>query len=288
MTLLVFGQSGQLAQELQNQRPVISLGRDLAELSDPQACAATIAQHAPSAVINAAAYTGVDAAEADEARATRINGDAPAAMARACAQLRIPFVHLSTDYVFSGTGDRPWTPNDPTLPQNAYGRSKRAGEQGVTNAGGSYAVIRTSWVFSSHGSNFVKTMLRLAQTRDDLGIVSDQIGGPTPARDLAAACMRIADQLKDQPSQSGIYHFSGAPDTSWLEFAKEIFDQAGLKTSVRPVKTKDYATPAQRPLNSRLDCSATESVFGITRPDWRASLRTVLIELGAVSSEREN
>ena len=191
--ILVFGKTGQVANELQRLSGVTALGREDVDLSDPAACAVAIREHAPKAVINAAAYTAVDRAEEEEHLATVINGDAPTAMAKACAELGIPLVHISTDYVFNGTGNTPYRPDDATEPQNAYGRSKLAGEIGIRNSRAVYAILRTSWVVSAHGTNFVKTMLRLSETRDALNVVSDQIGGPTPARDIAAACLQIAN-----------------------------------------------------------------------------------------------
>ena len=281
--ILVFGNTGQVAMELQRLGDVVALGRDQVDLADPAACVDAIRTHAPSAVINAAAYTAVDRAEEEEAMATVINGDAPTAMARACVELGIPLIHISTDYVFAGTGDAPWGPNDPTAPQNAYGRSKLAGEIGIRNSGAVHAILRTSWVVSAHGANFVKTMLRLSETRDALTVVADQIGGPTPARDIAVACLRIAQQLITDPSKSGTYHYSGAPDVSWADFATEIFEQAGRAVSVAPIPTTGYPTPAKRPLNSRMDCRATQQAFGIPRPDWREGLNTILKELEVIS-----
>ena len=277
--ILVFGQSGQVATELQRLQPdVLCLGRAQADLSDPDACAAAIRAHAPRVVINAAAYTAVDRAEEEEALATTINGDAPAAMARACAALGIPLVHISTDYVFDGSGDTPFAPDHPTAPLGAYGRSKLKGEQGVRAAGGTYAILRTSWVFSAHGNNFVKTMLRLGAERDSLTVVADQIGGPTPARDIAQACLTIAQHLQTAPEASGSYHFSGAPDTSWAGFARAIMAQAGLDCEIADIPTSAYPTPARRPLNSRMDCSSL-SVFGLDRPSWRTGLEDVLRDL---------
>ncbi len=281
MTLLVFGATGQLARELARLLPAAGfLSRAEADLSRPEACAAAIAARAPGAVINAAAYTAVDRAEAEEALATRINAEAPAAMARECARRGIPLVQVSTDYVFDGSGTRPRAPGDTTAPLNAYGRSKLAGEEGVRAAGGAHAILRTAWVFSAHGANFVKTMLRLAEEREHLRIVADQTGGPTPAAALAAACVDIAEQLTRDPGKSGTYHLSGAPEVSWAAFAREIFRLSGRRVTVEDIPTAGYPTPAARPLNARLDCSATEAVFGIARPDWRAGLAAVLRELG--------
>ena len=278
--VLVFGRTGQVATELRTLADIVALGRAEVDLSDPTACAAAIHAHRPRAVINAAAYTAVDRAEDEEALANVINGDAPAAMAQACATLNIPLVHISTDYVFAGTGKRDWAPDDNTAPQNAYGRSKLAGEQGIRAAGGNHAILRTSWVFSAHGGNFVRTMLRLSESHDELSVVDDQIGGPTPARAIAAACLSIAQQLCDDPDKAGTYHFSGAPDVIWCAFAREIFAQTGRPMRVSPIATRDYPTPAARPLNSWLNCQTTEQVFGIPRPDWRIGLAETVRELG--------
>jgi dTDP-4-dehydrorhamnose reductase len=281
--ILVFGKTGQVATELQRFSGVMALGRDDVDLSDPAACAAAIRENAPMAVVNVAAYTVVDRAEDEETLATVINGDSPTAMAKACASLGIPLVHISSDYVFSGTGNMPYRPEDVTEPQNAYGRSKLAGETGIRDSGAVYAILRTSWVVSAHGANFVKTMLRLSETRDALNVVSDQIGGPTPAREIAAACLQIAKQLIQDITKSGTYHFSGAPDVSWAEFASEIFAQAGRTVTVTPISTVEYPTPAKRPLNSRMDCCSTEQVFCIKRPNWQDGLKEILIDLEVTS-----
>ena len=282
MNFLVFGANGQVATELARRCPeAIFLARADADLSDPAACAAAIHAHAPDAVINAAAYTAVDQAETDEALAALINGMAPTAMARTCAEMNIPFVHISTDYVFDGSGDVPWPVDAPTGPLGAYGRTKLQGEDGVRSAGGTHAILRTSWVVSAHGANFVKTMLRLGAERDALTIVADQVGGPTAAGDIAEACLEIARQLGQDPSKSGTYHFSGAPDVSWAGFAREIFAQAGITCTVTDIPGSEFPTPAKRPENSRLDCTSTLTSFGIERPDWRASLTHILKDLEA-------
>jgi len=280
MSILVFGKTGQVAQELAAFDDVICLDRAAADLSDPAACAAAIRAQRPAAVINAAAYTAVDKAEDDEALATIINADAPAAMARACADLGIPFVAISTDYVFDGSGTAPWQPSDSTGPLGAYGRSKLAGEDAVRAAGGAFAILRTSWVVSAHGNNFVKTMLRLGAERNQLSIVADQIGAPTMARDIAAACMAMAQQVMADPAKAGTYHFCSAPQTSWADFAREIFAQAGITCAVTGIPSADYPTPAARPLNSRMDCALLETVFDIPQPDWRMGLGDILKDLG--------
>jgi dTDP-4-dehydrorhamnose reductase len=281
MRLLVFGRTGQVATELARLTPqAIFLGRDAADLSDPPTCAAAIAAHRPDAVINAAAWTAVDKAEAEEPSARVVNADAVAAMARACAEAGMPLVHISTDYVFDGSGTAPFAPDAATAPLGAYGRTKLAGEQAVQASNATHAILRTSWVFSAHGANFVKTMLRLSDTRDRLTVVADQTGGPTPAAAIAQACVTIATRLAADPAKSGTYHFSGAPDVTWADFAREIFAQSGRTTQVQDIPTSAFPTPARRPANSRLDCSTTETTFGIARPDWRAGLSDVLKELG--------
>jgi len=273
--ILVFGQTGQVACELQRQTPVTALGRAQADLSDPAACAAAIHAHAPRAVINAAAYTAVDRAEQEEDLARIVNADAPGAMAAACAARGIPFCHVSTDYVFDGPGTRPWRETDPVSPRNAYGRTKLAGEAQVQAAGGRWAILRTSWVFSAHGENFVKTMLRLARTRDRLTVVGDQIGGPTPAADIAAALLAMTRAMEaGQPG--GLYHYGAQPWVSWADFARAVLTPA---TTVEDIPTESWPTPAVRPRNSRLDSVKIRTDFGITAPDWTAGLQELLKEL---------
>lgn len=275
--ILVFGRTGQVGSYLAAMPGVVALARTQADLSDPDACAAAIRAHAPAAVINAAAWTAVDAAEDDAQGAHLANAAAPGAMAQACARLGVPFVHVSTDYVFDGSGTQPWRPGDAPGPLNVYGRSKLAGERAVAAAGGVQAVLRTSWVVSPRGRNFLTTMLRLGAERDSLGVVADQIGGPTPAADLAAACHRVAQLLIDRPDLSGTYHYAGHPDTSWAGFARAIMEAAGLTCAITDIATADWPTPAARPLNSRLDCT-TLAALGLARPDWRAGLRAALAE----------
>lgn len=281
MRVLVFGQTGQVAQELARRCPqgmtARFLGRAEADLSNPEACAAAIADC--DAVINAAAWTAVDKAETEEAAATVINGAAPAAMARACAAQSLPFLHISTDYVFDGAGDQPFVTTHPVAPLGAYGRSKLAGERGVQAAGGNTLILRTSWVVSSHGVNFVKTMLRLGAERESLNVVADQIGGPTPAAAIADALYAALRRMA-QGGQGGVHHFSGAPDVSWAEFARAIMAQAALPCRIADIPSSAYPTPAARPKNSRLDCSAFTEAFGVARPDWRAGLNEILKELG--------
>lgn len=278
--ILVFGKTGQVARDLAELAPEARfLDRSEADLTDASACADLIETLTPGAVINAAAYTAVDRAEEDVETARAVNAEAPGAMARAAAVCGIPFVQISTDYVFGGGGEGAFSPGDWTGPLNVYGQTKLAGEDAVRAAGGPHAILRTSWVFSAHGENFVKTMLRLSDTRDALSVVEDQFGGPTPARAVAEACLTIAERLRTAPDLSGTYHFSGAPDVSRKAFAEAIFDSAGRGVAVSGVPSSDYPTPARRPLNARLDCSTTTEVFGIERPDWRAALDGVTAKI---------
>ena len=277
--ILVFGKTGQVAQELKTHKDVVALGRDEADLSIPTLCAEALRRYKPRAVINSAAYTAVDKAESEENLADVINGDAPGAMASACADLDIPLVHISTDYVFDGSGTKPWSVADTPNPKNAYGRSKLKGEKAIKASGCVHAILRTSWVVSAHRNNFVKTMQRLSQTRDQITIVDDQIGGPTCARDIAQTCVSIAEQLIQDPSASGIYHYSGQPNVSWYQFANAILEQMDCKTIASPIPTVEYPTPAIRPLNSRLDCEVTHETFGIARSSWRDGLKEILKDL---------
>lgn len=277
MRLVIFGQTGQVARELARRVPEARfLSRAEADLADPAACAAAI--HDCDAVINAAAWTAVDKAETEEEAATVVNGAAPTAMAQRCAALGVPFLHVSTDYVFDGKGSAALRPDHPTTPLNAYGRSKLAGEEGIRAAGGPHLILRTSWVVSSHGANFVKTMLRLGRERESLNVVADQIGGPTPAADIAAALL-IAARAMVGGAKGGTHHFAGAPDVSWADFARAIMERANLSCEIHDIPTSAYPTPAQRPQNSRLDCSGLMAAFGIPRPDWQAGLDLILKEL---------
>lgn len=284
MSILVFGQTGQVATALRKlASDAVFLGRAQADFTDPEACAALVAQHRPQAVINAVAYTAVDDAEDNEDLATTINAVCPGAIASACAQANIPFVHISTDYVFDGTGMVAFGPDHDTAPLGAYGRSKLEGEMRVQAADGVHVILRTSWVVSATGKNFVKTMLHLGATRDTLTIVADQVGGPTCATDIAAACLEIVGQLAIAPEKSGIYHFSGAPDVSWADFARAIFEQAGMVVDVIDITSAQYPTKASRPMNSRMDNRTTQTAFGIARPDWQVGLREIVKELKPVS-----
>lgn len=279
--LLVLGKSGQLAQALVRLAPDAAVwGRAEADLSDPQAAARRIRALRPQAIINASAYTAVDRAETEIEAATVLNATAPGVLARTAADLGVPFLQVSTDYVFDGSGNAPRAEDAPTAPLGIYGQTKLEGEGLVAAAGGQWAVMRTSWVFSADGANFVKSMLRLGSERDRINVVADQIGGPTEAGRIASALLEMARQMQADRSKGGLYHFAGAPDVSWAEFARAILGRAGLACTVGDISTRDYPTPARRPANSRLDCSRIARDFGIARPDWRADLDQVLKQLG--------
>ena len=286
--LLVFGRSGQVARELadlgeRTGRAMVFAGRETLDLAEHDQIEGLIARVGPGAVINAAAYTAVDKAESDVDAAYALNRDAPAAMARACATRGLPFVHFSTDYVFDGVLDRPYVETDPTGPTGVYGSSKLAGERAVTAGGGAAITLRTSWVYGAHGANFVKTMLRLARERDEVGVVADQIGRPTWARDCARVAVLAVDALIRDPALSGLYHLSGRDDASWADLAAATFAESarrgGPTARVRPIATTDYPTPAKRPANSRLDCGKIESALPWRCPSWRESLAACMNEM---------
>lgn len=285
MKALVFGKDGQVARELARRCPedvtIRFLDREAADLANPEACARQITQaENVDIVINAAAWTAVDKAESEEETALVVNGIAPGAMAKACAVKEVPFLHISTDYVFDGSGNRPFGPDSSTAPLGAYGRSKLAGEEAIRTSGARYLILRTSWVVSSHGANFVKTMVRLGAERESLRVVADQIGGPTPAGGIADALF-IAARAMAGGHAGGIYHFSGAPDVSWADFARAIMEASGSQCSIEDIATSEYPTQAKRPANSRLDCSTFKTDFDVERPDWRAAIINILEELKA-------
>jgi dTDP-4-dehydrorhamnose reductase len=285
MRVLQFGAGGQMAMETiaraaRHGMTLTALSREQADLADPAAIAAIVREADADLVINAAAYTAVDKAESERDLAFVVNGEAPGAMARACAARGIPLVHVSTDYVFNGTGARPWREDDPVAPVNAYGASKLAGERAIAASGARAAILRTSWVFSAHGANFVKTMLRLSD-RPQLKVVDDQFGRPTFAGDLAEAALTVGARLaRDGEAETGVFHFAGDGAVSWCDFARAIFaERGGAGPQVLAIPTRDYPTPAARPANSVLDCSRLERTFGIVPRSWRDGLRETLAEL---------
>lgn len=288
MRILVFGKNGQVAHALRDAAfcdaagstvTLTALGRDDADLLTAGIADAVINEQKPDVVVNAAAYTAVDKAETDKQAARRLNAEAPVEMAKAAKKVGAAFVHISTDYVFDGNTADPLAETAPVDPLNVYGASKLEGERRVIAANPGAVVLRTSWVFSEYGANFVKTMLRLAADRPKLTIVADQIGGPTPAHDIARTILTMAGQKYRGVNNAGLYHYQGAPGVSWAAFAEAVFDIAGVPVKVTPIKTIDYPTPAKRPLNTVLDCDKIERDFGISQPDWRNDLRRVITVL---------
>lgn len=280
--ILLIGAHGQLGRELARSLAVLgplhALGRAELDLTDADAIARVVDDVRPGLIVNAAAYTAVDRAESEPELAFAINARAPGLLAEAAARLDGGLVHYSTDYVFSGEGATPWRESDATAPVNVYGASKLAGEQAVLASGADALILRTSWVYGGPGQNFVNTMLRLAGERERLTVVDDQIGAPTASRFLADAT--LAALAQDWRARAGLYHLSASGDTSWCGFARAIVDQAlahgqALKLSaadIAPIPSSSYPTPARRPANSRLDCSAFEQAFAVHRPHWRAQL----------------
>jgi len=290
MRLLLFGGAGQVGTELRTLAlsqsvDVIAPTRSVVDLEDLDAIGRIMAAKPWSAVINAAGYTNVDRAESEEAAAFAINAKAAARLAAETGARRIPFIHISTDYVFDGRKGAPYVEDDLASPLNAYGRSKFAGEHAVRAANPQHVILRTAWVHSPHGKNFVRTILRLAQERECLTVVADQRGCPTAARDIAKACLDMALYCAAEPERApyGIYHFAGAGEASWFEFATAIVEVAAdrLHRSPRmlPIRTIDYPTPAVRPADTRLDCGAIAHAFGVTLRPWRCGLAETIDRL---------
>ncbi len=286
---LMFGTTGQLAREILRQADahdvkVTALSRAEADLADPDACARRVAEHRPDLVILAAAYTAVDLAETEGVLARRVNAESPGAIAHACASASAALVHFSTDYVFDGTKDAAYLPGDATNPLNAYGETKLEGERKVLDACPRAVVIRTSWVVSAHGKNFVKTMLRLAGEGQPLKVVDDQFGRPTSAADLAAFTLSQARRWTEAPcgdAAFGLHHFANAGETSWRGFAQGVFDLAlGARApEVGGQKTADRPSPATRPLRGVLDTRHTEATFGVEIRPWRSAVAEIVAEL---------
>lgn len=287
--ILVTGANGQLGIELQrlvwpDGLRVVAVGRADLDLADTAAIAARIAERPWAAVINASAYTAVDRAESDLVTAWAVNAMAPAAFGKACAEAGIPIVHVSTDYVFAGDKDGAWEVDDPVAPLGVYGASKLGGELALRTSGARHAIVRTAWVVSAHGGNFVKTMLRLAATNPALRIVADQHGSPTSATDLADALRMIVLRLiDDADAPTGTFHFSNAGQTNWADFARAIFRQSALRggpaAEVEAISSAQYPTPARRPFNSLLSHTAIHNAYGITPRAWETALGDILDEL---------
>jgi dTDP-4-dehydrorhamnose reductase len=267
---------------------IIALGRPQLDLSLPDQIFAAIEAAKPDVIVSAAAYTAVDQAEAEPELAQVINGIAAGELAKAAARLNVPIIHLSTDYVFDGSKESPYLEADPVAPLGVYGRSKLAGEEAVANATDNHAILRTAWVYSPYGKNFVKTMLRLAETRDSINVVADQIGNPTSAQDIADGILAVAGNLVERPDGAalrGTFHMTGEGTASWAEFATEIFANAkrfgaGF-AEVVPIPSSAYPTPAKRPANSQLNCDKLAAAHGIRLPAWQGSTAAVVSRLVA-------
>jgi len=281
--VLLFGATGQvgsaLRPRLQVAHTLTALDRSGCDLSDPQAVRQAVGDLRPDVVVNAAAWTAVDRAEAEPEAARRVNAQAPAAMAAAARELGALFVHYSTDYVFDGSQRRPWREDDPPAPLGVYGRSKLEGERAVAAAGGAHLILRTSWVYGLTGHNFLRTMLRLAGERDELAVVDDQIGAPTWSEAIAQATVEAIALWLAEPGRraqrQGLFHLAAGGQTSWCGFARAIFELAPdlpRRPRVRAIGTADYPLPAPRPAWSVLDCSRLEAAFGIRMAGWREAL----------------
>ena len=288
MKILLTGKDGQIGWELQRtlapQGEVLALGRDQLDLADPSAMSSTVRALRPNVIVNAAAYTAVDRAQSEPALATSINAQAPGVLAQEAARIGALLVHISTDYVFDGLKDSAYVEDDVAHPINAYGESKLAGEAAIREAGGRYLILRTSWIYAARGKNFLNTILRLARERDELRVVSDQVGAPTWSRMVAEAIAQIV-MLARAPHAAvpGIYHLTAAGETSWYGFAQEAIRQAtelcAFKARARvitPIPTADYPLPARRPLNSRLSNARLKASLGVQLPDWQTGLRMCL------------
>ncbi|MFW2851985.1 dTDP-4-dehydrorhamnose reductase [Sphingomonas sp. TX0543] len=287
--ILVTGGNGQLGTELRRYPwpdgwGIVAVDIDELDLRDTQAIAALVASRPWAAVISGGAYTAVDKAEEDSVNAWAVNALAPAAFAQACKAADIPLIHVSTDYVFDGSKHGRWAPDDQTGPLGVYGASKLGGDLAVATGSARHAIVRTSWVVSAHGNNFIRTMLRVGAERDTMRVVDDQHGAPTSAADLAAAVATIALRMADDAdAPTGTFHFSNAGETTWCGFARAIFAGAarrgGPSPMVEPIATADYPTPARRPANSRLDHGAIRAAYGIDPRPWQDALDDILDEL---------
>lgn len=283
--ILIFGRCGQVGGALASllKQRCTAVDREQADFTRPDTLADFLTSMNPAVVINGAAYTQVDQAEQERELARLINAEAPGALARWCAAHDRPFIHYSTDYVFSGAGERPWVESDSVAPLNVYGTTKQDGERRIASAGGRWMILRTSWVFDAAGKNFLNTMLRLGAEREVLRVVEDQHGAPTYAPHLAEATIRALDAALALPSfPSGIYHLCGSGETTWHGFATAIFERARLRgvplqvKQVEAIPSSSFPTPALRPLNSRLDTSKAASVLGVRLPDWTQGLEECL------------
>lgn len=290
MKIAVTGTAGQVVTSLIERgaaagHEVVAIGRPDLDLVNPASVVRTLTDVAPDVIVSAAAYTAVDKAEDESDLANAVNGVGAGAAAQAARALGVPIIHISTDYVFDGTLDRPYVESDPTSPTGVYGATKLAGEQAVLDGHADSAVLRVAWVYSPFGGNFVKTMLRLAGDRDEVSVVADQQGNPTSALAIADGILRVATNLVSDgsPDLRGVFHMTAQGEGSWADFAEAIFASSaargGPSAAVRRIGTADYPTRATRPANSRLDCSRIARIHGVTLPDWRTSLDEVMDRL---------
>lgn len=288
MRIAVTGKHGQVVTALIERAPhnieIVPLGRPDMDLADTSSIAGALARVRPDVIVSAAAYTAVDKAESEAELAYAVNATGPGAVAAAARAIGAQLIHLSTDYVFDGSKPAPYTESDAVAPLGVYGASKLAGEQAVLAQDPTAVICRTAWVYSPFGANFVKTMLRLAGGRDELGVVADQMGNPTSALDIADAVLGIARKMVADPAAPrGVFHMTGTGGTNWADFAEAIFAASaahdGPHAQVRRITTADYPTPARRPANSRFDCSRLEQDYGIRLPEWRNSLEPVVARL---------
>ena len=283
---LITGAKGQvgycLTHQLQGKHKILAVDRDELDITDQSAVKNVVENFRPDVIINAAAHTAVDRAETEVELSESINVKGPQYLAEAAKSIDAAILHISTDYVFDGQREGKYKETDATDPQGVYGKTKLEGEQAVAKANDKFIVLRTAWVFGEHGNNFAKTMLRLAKTRDTLGVVTDQIGGPTYAGDIATVLIQIAEKIiNGENVEYGIYHFTGEPYVSWYDFAKAIFTEAVLQNVlekspiVNAISTADYSTLAKRPANSCLDLTKIQQVFGIQPSDWQVALKNI-------------
>ena len=281
MRIAVTGRSGQVVSAMSERAShgieLVTLGRPKFDLADAGTVGPAIAAAAPDLIVSAAAYTAVDKAESEPDLARAVNGVAPGLIGEAAAALGIPVIHLSTDYVFAGDKPAPYVETDMTGPATTYGRTKLEGEERLAAATDNHLILRTAWVYSPFGGNFVKTMLRLAATRDEVRVVADQRGCPTSALDIADAIFSLAPRLSDGEAPRGVFHLVGSGETDWASFAAAIFEESsalgGPSARVVPITTAEYPTPAHRPANSRLSTGKLHTSYGLALPQWRASLR---------------
>ena len=296
MNILLLGKNGQVGWELQ--RSLAPLGQVVAldrrgegglcgDLADLDGLAATVRAVQPQVIVNAAAHTAVDRAQAEPDLAARINAQAPAVLARAAAACGALLLHYSTDYVFDGSGQTPWQEGDATGPLSVYGRTKLAGEQAIVQSGCAHLIFRTSWVYAARGGNFARTMLRLAAERERLTVIDDQWGAPTGAELIADVSAHAIAQVRAEPAKAGLYHLAAAGETTWFSYANHVLAQARqsqpaieLKaTEVVPVASSHFPTPARRPHNSRLDTRKLQAAFGLVLPPWQAGVNRMLLEI---------